>query len=134
MIGATALRHPQTTLQPLILLVEDEPLLRALVAEHLRDAGFGVIEAADAAEAMAIMLSRAAVDLMFTDIQMPGATDGRKLAHWLRQYFPSVPVLLSSGTTAFSSGGADLPFLRKPYALAELERRIRRLLRDGDGL
>jgi CheY-like chemotaxis protein len=66
-----------------VLLVEDEVLIRLGVAEHLREAGFNVVEAATATEAREIMLAGVAIDLVFSDINMPGELDGVGLAKWL---------------------------------------------------
>ena len=83
-----AIRLNQTQLRPLgemstniestsvVLLVEDEELLRALAAWRLEEAGFEVVQAANAAEALQVMKSRPDVDVLFTDVQMPGSLDG----------------------------------------------------------
>lgn len=78
-----------------ILIAEDEELVRILVVEYLKDVGFKVIEAANAAHALAVINEAGPIDLVFTDIQMPGELDGQGLAHWLQQHRPDVPVLLA---------------------------------------
>ena len=113
-----------------ILVVEDEVLLRSMVAEFLRDAGFVVIEAANAIEAGAVIAARTKVHIVFSDIQMPGDFDGIKLADWISARCPDVHVLLTSGALSphTESGIAGRQFVSKPYALHELERRLRGLL------
>jgi DNA-binding NtrC family response regulator len=80
-----------------ILLVEDEVLLRWSLAEFLRDCGYVVFEAANAGEAKAILVSEPIVDLVLSDIQMPGSEDGIRLAQWIESNFPKLPVILTSG-------------------------------------
>jgi CheY-like chemotaxis protein len=68
--------------RPVVLIVEDEFLIRMASAEAIRDAGFEVLEAANADEAIGILESRRDIRVVFTDIQMPGSMDGAKLAHF----------------------------------------------------
>ena len=70
---------------PIVLVVEDEPLLRMLAVEVVEEAGFIAIEACDADEAVILLESRADITLLFTDINMPGSMDGLKLAHTVRR-------------------------------------------------
>ena len=89
-------------------------------ADYLRDAGYSVIEAANAAEALEIFASGEAVDVVFTDVQMPGAMDGSMLARWVHEYHPDTEVLVTSGQgdDAVSSGLiAPDAFFPKPYLL-----------------
>jgi len=106
-----------------VLVVEDEFLIRMLVAEHLRDSGFTVIEAMNADEAIAILTAGALVDIIFSDVRMPGAVDGMGLLDFIRRTRPSVPVVMTSGhlepRLAFSAGAAA--FLSKPCDLELLE-------------
>jgi len=69
-----------TTRRPSVLLVEDEPLLRAVTSDHLRDEGFRVIEAAAAAEAIALLEQHPDIDVLFTDVNLPGVLDGLELS------------------------------------------------------
>jgi len=118
-----------TATRPCILIVEDEVLTRIAAAEFLRDCGFSVIEAANAEEARLVLASRAHVDLVFTDIQMPGDMDGRSLAGWLARQKPNLPVILTSARLegdAVSRG--QRRFVRKPYHLSDIEKQIRELL------
>src|SRR5205807_8115222 len=82
---------------PVVLIVEDEFLIRMATAEAIRDAGFNVLEAADADEAVAILEGRTDIRVVFTDIHMPGSMDGAKLAHAIRHRWPSVQVMATSG-------------------------------------
>jgi CheY-like chemotaxis protein len=115
---------------PVVLLVEDEIVLRLLVAENLRDLGFAVIEAANGAAAIAILRSQP-VDFVFTDIKMPGRMDGIGLADWIGRHLPQIPVLLTSGSVSELPSGMrrqDRRLIRKPYALAEVASWIKTML------
>ncbi len=98
-----------------ILIVDDEALIRLLAADALRDAGFTVIEASHAEEALSYIASGAAVDLVFTDVQMPGPIDGLGLARQLRARSPSIPVIITSGNLHAPPGGLPGIFVQKPY-------------------
>ena len=99
-----------------VLLVEDEPLVRLVVAELLFEAGFRVIEAANAAEALAVLDSGLPVHVLLADVDMPPGINGYALAHQVRERWPAVEVLVTSGR--HWPGEGDLPagaaFLAKP--------------------
>jgi DNA-binding NtrC family response regulator len=117
--------------QRVILVVDDEIMVRTPVAEFLREAGYKVIEAANAAEAVAVFVAGIAVDLVFSDIRMPGRMDGVGLARWIFEHRPDLPVLLtSSGGPPPSATEAPAPFLPKPFRLAAAALRIAALLDD----
>jgi len=117
--------------QRAILVVEDEILIRSAVAEFLRNVGYKVIEAADAGEAVAIFASGTQIDLVFSDINMPGPMDGIGLVRWIADHHPSIQVILTSAIShARSAGEIGVDFLRKPYRLTEAARRIGSLLND----
>ena len=102
-----------------ILFVEDEVLTRMDMAEFLRQSGYRVSEAANAAEAIDALNSKLTVDLVVTDVKMPGDTDGFALAEWVRTNRPGVEVIVASGDTdskqrAERSLTSGL-FLPKPY-------------------
>jgi CheY-like chemotaxis protein len=119
--------------QPVVLVVEDEILVRHTIAQDLREQGFTVIEAADALEAMSVFASGSAVDAVFSDIHMPGAIDGFGLAHWIAQHHSATPVLLTSGNPAHRAARpTDAPFFAKPYNADTVASRIRALLKAGD--
>src|SRR5437868_6533693 len=95
-----------TSERAVILVVEDEFLIRMATADVIRDAGFEVLEAADADGAIAILESRGDIRVVFTDIHMPGSMDGAKLAQAVRQRWPPVRIIATSGRV--SLGDLDL--------------------------
>jgi CheY-like chemotaxis protein len=104
-----------------VLIAEDECIVRTLAAEVLSDAGFGVHEAAQASEALDI-LERAAddIDLLFTDINMPGSVDGLELARRVRARWPRIALLISSGAVRPIQLPAGAKFMLKPYDLEKV--------------
>jgi CheY-like chemotaxis protein len=112
-----------------ILVVEDEVLIRIDLADYLRDCGYRVCEAANADEALAILQSGERVDLVLTDVQMPGSMDGFALARWVRDNHPGMKVLLTSGVSRSADLAGDLceegPIETKPYDPKRLAARIR---------
>ena len=99
-----------------ILVVEDEPALRFVVSEFLREEnGLDVIEAGNADEAMALFRSGRRVDLMFTDIRMPGAMDGTGLAAWAASHYPATRVITTSGHLSHTSNLPGIVHIMKPY-------------------
>jgi CheY-like chemotaxis protein len=120
-----------------ILVVDDEVLIRSVIAEYLRECGFHVFEAADGSEAIEILQGAGMpIDLVFSDLQMP-KLDGFELARWVRQNRPEVQVLLTSGNPGIAAAKAtDLchqgPVVPKPYEHAILLKRMKRMLaREG---
>jgi CheY-like chemotaxis protein len=111
---------------PVILVVEDDVLVRNMVAAYLRECGYDVIEASGADEAIRVLQADVKVDIVFSDVNMPG------LAQWVRRERPWLRVILTSGAARTAKEAGDLceqgPVLAKPYDHAELERNIRRLL------
>ena len=115
--------------RPVVLLVEDEPLVRTVQVDILREADFCVLEAQDADEAFEVLKRRPDVRAVLTDVDMPGSLDGFEFARLVAQGRPEVGVLVISGKTAPEPG--DLPpsalFAAKPVrpdALVELLRRV----------
>jgi CheY-like chemotaxis protein len=101
-----------------VLIVEDEALIRLCTAETFSDAGFRVFEATNAEEAVGILLTEAShIDVLFTDVNMPGSRDGMELAHLVRRHWPRIALLVTSGK--MTPAAAELPlgsrFLQKPY-------------------
>jgi CheY-like chemotaxis protein len=117
---------------PVILVVEDDVLVRTVVAAYLRECGFDVVEAGSADEAIRVLQADIGVDIVFSDVNMPGSLDGFGLAQWLRRERPGLKIILTSGAARTAKEAGDLcehgPMLAKPYAHAELERHIRTLL------
>ena len=104
-----------------ILVVEDETLVRFSAADALTDAGFEVVQAEDAGEALAALAGGLRPFLLFTDVNMPGDTGGIELAERAFANDPSLRIIITSGLP-LARGIGHLParFLPKPYALAEL--------------
>jgi CheY-like chemotaxis protein len=105
-----------------ILCVEDDRTIRENTSEALRDAGFEVLEAEDGHEAMNILTDPAAVDVLFTDVKMPGSLDGVDLVNSVRAEHPEIPVVITSGYALGLSERlrALMPptiFVMKPYSL-----------------
>jgi CheY-like chemotaxis protein len=113
-----------------ILVVDDEALVRFPIAEALRDLNITVIEAASADEAWEYIATGAPLDLVFTDHQMPGSMTGLQLALKIRDTFPRVPVVLTSGT--FDGKGWPDPVVQKPYSLAQVTERLAIMAVDAD--
>jgi CheY-like chemotaxis protein len=82
---------------PVVLIVEDEPLVRSSAVKMIEDAGFEVIEAADADEAIRTLEGRRDIRVVFTDVQMRGSIDGLKLAHVVRNRWPPIKIIVTSG-------------------------------------
>jgi CheY-like chemotaxis protein len=130
--GRNTQGEPVPAPPPTILVVEEDVLVRNVVAAYLRECGFDVIEANGADEAIRVMEAEVRVDIVFSDIQMPGSMDGFGLAQWVRRERPWLKVILTSGAARTARAAGDLcedgPILAKPYDHAELERHIRTLL------
>lgn len=103
--------------RPLVLVVEDEPLLRMAALDMVEEAGFEPVEAADATEAVRILEARFDIRIVFSDIDMPRGIDGIKLAALIRNRWPPIDIILTSGHVDASE--VDLPvrsmFFSKPY-------------------
>lgn len=100
---------------PRILLVEDEALVRMIMAEDFRDAGYDVIECATGDEAWDLLITGVEVDLLFTDVHMPGRLDGLALAGSAREKLPDLPIIITSGLLPASEAAAFDAFLAKPF-------------------
>lgn len=115
-----------------VLVVEDDPAVRALAHAMLEDLGYAVIEASSADAALAILTRRPDVDVVFSDIVMPGPATGLDLAKELMRRSPSVPIILTSGySSQFSDPDnllATIEFISKPYHQLELAARLRKVL------
>jgi CheY-like chemotaxis protein len=122
---------PNLHTRPLILVVEDEPLVRMTLVDVLEDAGFKVIEAAHADEALRVLKTVSGIDAVVTDVEMPrGSINGFELARRVRTDRQEIGVLIASGRAAPKPG--DLPdgalFIGKPVHPETLVRLIERLL------
>jgi len=121
---------------PTVLIVEDHPLVRAVTADGLAASGFNVIEAEDAAEALRTLDMHEDVDVLFTDVRMPGEMDGLALVDKVAEKRPEMELIVTSGGEAARC--VNLPpngtFLQKPYLASQLATLIReRLRRLGGG-
>ena len=103
-----------------VLLVEDEVLIRTPIAHTLRGAGFVVIEASSADEGWSYLQAGAPVDLVFSDIQMPGSMDGAELARKVKENYNHIVIVLTSGKGAPSPGDNQHHFISKPYRSANV--------------
>jgi CheY-like chemotaxis protein len=115
-----------------VLVVEDEVLIRLVIADYLRECGYKVYEAVHAQEAIAMLQSpEVAVDIVFSDVQMPGDMDGFALSRWIRANKPGVQVILTSGVERSANIAATLceagPLLEKPYPPQNVVDRIKQL-------
>jgi CheY-like chemotaxis protein len=113
-----------------VLVVEDEMLLRMRAVDMVEDAGFTPVEAVDVDEAVAILESRSDIALLFTDIQMPGSMDGLKLAHAVHERGPPIKIILVSGQ--LQQANIDIPvdsrFFGKPLEDKEMIAEMRNMI------
>lgn len=113
-------------IRPAVLIVEDDPLIRWSGAETLEDAGFEVLEAGSAAEALALLESHGRVRVLFTDVDMPGQMDGLALARVAAQRWPYMHIIVASGRR--EPQPRRMPengrFVAKPYAPEQIARDI----------
>jgi two-component sensor histidine kinase/CheY-like chemotaxis protein len=118
---------------PNVLVVEDEMVLRMRAVDIVEDAGFTPVEAVNADEAIAILESRSDIDLLFTDIQMPGSMDGLKLAHAVHARWPSIKIILVSGQVKPSDAErpADSRFFGKPLGIGQMIHVLQAMIGEG---
>jgi CheY-like chemotaxis protein len=125
----TAVHAPEPA-RGVILLVEDEPLVREVTVAVLEEAGYAVIPADGPRQALLALEARGEIHLLFTDVQMPGEIDGLELAHLVRRRWPRVRLLVTSGQ--YPVAAEELPaggrFLSKPYVAADVLRQVDELL------
>ena len=113
-----------------VLVVEDEALIRMDIADQLEREGFFIFEAANADQAIVVLNAEPSVRIMFTDIDMPGSMDGLKLAAAVRDRFPPVQIIVTSGhrSVEMDEMPAGSVFFSKPYQHAAVMASMRRLL------
>jgi two-component sensor histidine kinase/CheY-like chemotaxis protein len=116
-----------------VLVVEDEMMLRMRAVDIVEDAGFTPIEAVNADDALAILESRSDIDLLFTDIQMPGTMDGLKLAHAVHARWPSIKIMLVSGqvTPTETEKPVNSRFYGKPLEVKRMIAELQEMLSEG---
>lgn len=118
-----------------VLVVEDEALIRMDIADQLERDGFFVFEAANADQAIVVLNAEPSVRIMFTDIDMPGSMDGLKLAAAVRDRFPPVQIIVTSGhrSVETSEMPAGSVFFSKPYQHAAVMASMRQMLAAPPG-
>lgn len=113
---------------PRVLIVEDEFLIRLTLVEALGDEGFDCVEAESADDALPILQSDPAIELLLTDIKLPGVLDGRALAQRARERFPDLPIVFMTGQPDPGDHSTSLEvFISKPYTLTDICDAARRL-------
>ncbi len=122
------LRPPAQT----VLVVDDDVLIRLSISGYLRDNGFIVLEADGPGEAIAIFEAHVGIDIVFSDVQMPGEMDGFGLARWVRAHRPGARVILASGVVKTPEAAARCcdhdAYLEKPYHEQQVADHIKTLL------
>jgi CheY-like chemotaxis protein len=117
---------------PVVLVVEDEILVRVTALAIIEESGFEAIGASNADEAIRVLETRD-IQAVFTDVQMPGLMDGLTLAWVIRDRWPPMPLVVTSGKTRLVE--TDLPngarFVPKPYLPLQIETTLRELLKPG---
>jgi CheY-like chemotaxis protein len=124
---------PATEAPAVVLVVEDEPLLRELAVSLVEEAGFAALEAGGADEAVAVLEARSDIAVLFTDIDMPGSMNGLKLAQVVGHRWPQIRTLVASGQLRPRS--SELPpngaFLAKPYRGTAVVAQLRAMIGPG---
>lgn len=113
-----------------VLVVEDSALIRMGAVDLVLAAGYVALQACDADEAIRVLQSRDDIDLVFTDVQMPGTMDGMKLSHYIRERWPPVKLIVASGAAILdeSSLPKGIRFFSKPYDDHAITEEMARLL------
>jgi two-component sensor histidine kinase/CheY-like chemotaxis protein len=116
-----------------VLVVEDEMMLRMRAVDMVEDAGFTPVEAINADDALAILESRSDIELLFTDIQMPGSMDGLKLAYAVHERWPLIKIILVSGQLKLTDGDkpADSRFFGKPLDVKQMIAELQDMIGNG---
>jgi CheY-like chemotaxis protein len=116
--------------KPPVLVVEDEMFIRMIAVDTLEDRGYGILEAGDAREALAVLEQTPGIALIFTDVNMPGDIDGLDLATEVAKRWPHIEIIVTSG--ALRLDDVDIPdsgmFLPKPYLPSDLIRLVKEQL------
>jgi len=116
-----------------VLVLEDQSQVRKFAKRSLKSLGYRVLAAGSATAAIKVLKAEPAVDLLFSDIVLPGAMDGREMAGWVVENRPGVKVLLTTGFSKETNGNspadtADFPLLKKPYSIERLAEMVRFVL------
>jgi CheY-like chemotaxis protein len=108
-----------------VLVVEDDPLVRFVAIQILADAGFETIEASDAAQALDVLRGNDQIDVLFTDVRMPGRMNGFELALLAQRKWPELRVIITSAYFDQSDLPSGTDFLHKPWTAPDLLRRVK---------
>jgi DNA-binding NtrC family response regulator len=113
-----------------VLVVEDEALIRMEIVSELEDAGFQVFEAAHADAAIEILIANLNIRVMFTDVDMPGGMDGLKLAAAVRDRWPPIKIIVTSGHRTINTKnlGVEGRFVQKPYTARQVVQSINEMV------
>ena len=119
--------------QTTVLIVEDEVIIRMSSAATLEDAGFGILEAGNSAEALQLLLEHKEVDVLMTDVRLPGEMDGLDLVDCVQRFHPAIRALVVSGNASASQArdAGAFGFLPKPYMAHSLVRAVRTLIQSN---
>lgn len=122
--------------KPTILIVEDEAMIRLALSDYLQDCGFTVLDVGNAAEAVAVLEAKTfAIDIVLTDVRMPGEMDGFGLARWIREHRPGLPVLITTGDKAKGEMASEVcgknPIIEKPHDYKLVLTHIRAAIEAG---
>jgi two-component sensor histidine kinase/CheY-like chemotaxis protein len=131
-VPVTMATSPSAALRA-VLVVEDEMMLRMRAVDMVEDAGFNPVEAVNADDALAILESRSDIELLFTDIQMPGTMDGLKLAYAVHQRWPLIKIILVSGQLKLTDGDkpAESRFFGKPLDVKQMIAEMQDMIGNG---
>ena len=116
-----------------VLIVEDEVIIRMSAAATLEDVGFGILEAGNSAEALQLLLKHQEVNVLMTDVRLPGEMDGLDLVDCVQRFHPAIRALVVSGNSSAreASDAGAFAFLSKPYMAHSLVRAVRQLLQSN---
>lgn len=121
--------------KPVVLVVEDEPVIRLMAIELIEDGGFEVVSVADAADAVRVLETRLDIRVVFTDIDMPGGMDGIRLAAFIRERWPPIEIVITSSHVHIKE--SEIPargvFVSKPYDGQNLVRLLQSMSGDVTG-
>src|SRR3712207_1405265 len=93
---------------PAVLVIDDEVITRTVIADYLRDCGYRVFEAGTADDAIQILNSNLKIDIVFTDLELPGRSSGLELARWIRKHYPDMKVIVTSGVYSSAELAGEL--------------------------
>jgi two-component system, response regulator PdtaR len=120
--------------QSLVLIVEDEALIRMSAIDMVEQTGRGIVEAVDADDAIRVLASREDIGFLFTDVEMPGSMDGYKLARTVHARWPDIAIVITSGRK--EPGIGDVPaggrFISKPYEAVVVAQALSEFVNPSD--